>query len=436
MTTVEPVGRRRARATLSRPRVRSLLLVLLFIVLGIVYAIPNAWGVVRDPAESVSAIAFTPLGVAAASAIMLTSCIALVWRINRPIAVFAVCAIGYLVLCLLLGNRTLAGSPAFLFSLFCLGRRVRPRLMLALMAALIAVDATMQCTVLGDLPGLMARLNVTEFQAVLLLVLSSLANNGLFAMVGFGVALYDRRREASQELARARLREHDAKLHEALAAERNRMARELHDMAAHHLTALIIETKAAQRLQRTDPDTTSELLADITVQGQHTLDSMRNVVGILRQPHGTPNDGSDHEPQPTLDDVRALVTSARAINRRIALTLPGDVGRVDPTVGLACYRIIQESISNAHRHAPRTPIRVGVTATDTMVTVTVINAEPASPPPVEEPGFGLAGMRERAAFLGGTLTAGPAEEGGWRVRAELPLPTPDARPISQESIHD
>ncbi|NYI66250.1 sensor histidine kinase [Spelaeicoccus albus] len=419
----------------QRPRARSVLVVLLFVALELVYVVPNAWTVSRDRLESVSPAALTAWGAAAASAILLASCIALAWRISRPITVFAVCAIGYLVLCLLLGNRMLAANPALMFSLFSLGRRVRPRTMLLLLGALIALDSAVQCTVLGDVPSIMARLNIGDLQAVLLIVLSSAANNALFALAGFGVALYDRRREASRELARAQLSEHDAKLREALAAERNRMARELHDMAAHHLTALIIEAKAARRLQLTDPETTTELLADITVQGQQTLDSMRSVVGVLRRSPGSRDDGSAHEPQPSLDDVPALIAAARTINPRIALTLPDSAGDIDPTVGLACYRIIQESISNAHRHAPGAPIRVGVAATDTSVTVTVTNAEPTSPPPDEEPGFGLAGMRERAAFLGGTLTAGRADEGGWRVTAELPLPA-RTRPTSRESHHD
>lgn len=422
MTTLQPVGPRRARATPQRPRARAVLLVLLFVALEVVYVVPNAWGISRDRLESVSPAAFTPWGVAAASAILLASCVALAWRISRPITVFAVCAIGYLILCLLLGNRMLADNPALMFSLFSLGRRARPRALLLLLGALIAVDSAVQCTVLGGVPNIMARLNVGTMQAVLLIVLSSLANNALFAMAGFGVALYDRRREASRELTRAQLSEHEARLREALAAERNRMARELHDMAAHHLTALIVEAKAARRLQLTDPETTTELLADITVQGQQTLDSMRSVVGVLRRSPGTRDDESAHEPQPSLTDVPALIAAAHTINPRIALTLPDDVSDIDPTVGLACYRIIQESISNAHRHAPGAPIRVGVAATDAAVTVTVTNAEPGSPPPDGKPGFGLAGMRERAAFLGGALTAGRADEGGWRVTAELPLP--------------
>lgn len=441
MTTTSPTPIGRIRATLSQPRVRSVLLIGLFVALSIVYIVPNAWSVNHDGVETVSDFALTAAGKTTAGIVMLAGCVAVWWRSCRPVLFFTVCAIGYLVLSVLLGNRVLASSPALLYALFCMGRRVRWPLMAALVGVLIVIDTVVQCTLLGSVASLMTRLGIGATQAILLILLSSLANNAIFTLVGIGAALYDRRREASRELTRAQMSEHDANLREALAAERNRMARELHDMAAHHLTALIIETKAARRLQRTDPDTTAELLADITVQGQQTLDSMRSVVGILRQSTDdrAGNDRAEeskHMPQPTFGDVPALIDSARSINPHVLLDLRGDFDGYDGTVEVATYRIIQESLSNAHRHAPGAALRVTLRQAESMLVVTVTNGRPAIAGPHGLPGFGLAGMRERAAILGGSLAAGPTDDGGWRVRAELPLTGSYQRPTVQEGTHD
>ncbi|MEU0025765.1 histidine kinase [Streptomyces sp. NPDC006335] len=199
---------------------------------------------------------------------------------------------------------------------------------------------------------------------------------------------------------------------QAVTAERARMARELHDMVANHLSAIAIHSTAALSID--DPATSREALAVIRENSVDGLAEMRRLIGILR-------DG-DHEPSavPTLDGLTALVDGARANGLDVTL----DAGRhsaVPAPVGLAAYRIVQESLTNALKHACPGRVTVSLAQRDGELTVAV-----SSPygdrdgPRAPGSGAGLVGMRERAALLGGTFDAGP-DGTHWTVRATLPL---------------
>jgi signal transduction histidine kinase len=207
---------------------------------------------------------------------------------------------------------------------------------------------------------------------------------------------------------------------QAVVAERARMARELHDMVANHLSAIAIHSTAALSLD--DPDTSKEALSVIRENSVEGLAEMRRLIGILRDNSG------DREPAaaPTLDGLGALVESARANGLDVALDAGHD--QVPAPVELAAYRIVQESLTNALKHARPGRVTVRLARRDGSLTVEV-----SSPygdrdgPRAPGSGAGLIGMRERAALLGGHFEAGPVQDPAsadgrmWTVRATLPL---------------
>ncbi|MEU0332511.1 histidine kinase [Streptomyces sp. NPDC006193] len=247
---------------------------------------------------------------------------------------------------------------------------------------------------------------------------------GLLIGVGVGVvalapaatgALVRNHRDAAEA---ARLRaEQTALLAEmdrtqAVTAERARVARELHDMVANHLSAIAIHSTAALSLD--DPGTSRDALAVIRENSVEGLAEMRRLIGILR-------DGGDRRPSatPTLDGLAALVEGART--NGLDVTLDAGHDRVPAPVGLAAYRIVQESLTNALKHAADGPVRVRLWQADGLLHVRVTSPyRPGDRPRAPGSGAGLAGMRERAALLGGRFEAGP-EADRWTVHAELPL---------------
>jgi signal transduction histidine kinase len=203
---------------------------------------------------------------------------------------------------------------------------------------------------------------------------------------------------------------------QAVTAERARMARELHDMVANHLSAIAIHSTAALSID--DPGTSREALSVIRENSVDGLAEMRRLIGILRDGSG------DHEPAaaPTLDGLTALVDSARANGLDVTLSTDGPtLADVPVPVELAAYRIVQESLTNALKHA--CPGRVGVSLAQRDGELTVAVSSPYGDrdgPRAPGSGAGLVGMRERAALLGGTFDAGP-DGPHWTVRATLPL---------------
>ena len=200
---------------------------------------------------------------------------------------------------------------------------------------------------------------------------------------------------------------------QAVTAERARMARELHDMVAGHLSAIAIHSTAALSLD--DPDTSRESLTVIRENSVAGLTEMRRLIGILRDSGGE----SGPMPTPTLDGLGALVAGARA--NGLDVTLDAGQGGVPAPVELAAYRIVQESLTNALKHAAPGPVLVLLRRADDALRIEVSSPyRPGDGPRAPGSGSGLPGMRERAALLGGTLTAGPGGD-RWTVHALLPL---------------
>jgi signal transduction histidine kinase len=230
------------------------------------------------------------------------------------------------------------------------------------------------------------------------------------------LALAAQAREARKQAEEARQhRERSAFLE-----ERARIAREMHDVVAHHMSMIAVRAETASYRVAGLPESAQAEFAALSQSAREALADMRRLLGVLRSA-GEP----ERLPQPGLADLPALIDSARRAGAEVALDMPASDRELTPVAALAAYRIVQESLSNARRHAPGAPITVMVQEQAGCIQVDVENRPgPASRRTAGNaawaPGHGLAGMRERVALLGGRLRAGPQADGGFAVRAELP----------------
>lgn len=195
--------------------------------------------------------------------------------------------------------------------------------------------------------------------------------------------------------------------------QREHLARDLHDTVAHHVSAIAIRAQAGLAMAAHDPAAATESLKVIEAEAAKTLSELRSMVRVLRQ-----GDSAELAPSPRLADIGDLA-GTRPGGATVAVRVEGDDGSIPPPVYAAVYRLAQESVTNALRHArqvARVEVVVEVDAGGIRLSVTNDGVVPASP----SPGFGIVGMMERAALLGGTCQAGPAPGGGWAVTAVLP----------------
>jgi signal transduction histidine kinase len=201
---------------------------------------------------------------------------------------------------------------------------------------------------------------------------------------------------------------------QAIAAERARIARELHDIVAHHLSVIVLQAGGG----RASGKPAGATLEKIENSARQALAETRRLLGVLRDP----DEEAGLAPQPGVGELDALAASVRAAGLPVNLAVDGDLATLPAAVDVSVYRIVQEALTNVLKHAG--PARADVTigcATDT-VTIEITDngtGEPGPLPPVR--GHGLAGMGERAALFGGELAAGPRPGGGFAVRARLPL---------------
>jgi signal transduction histidine kinase len=214
--------------------------------------------------------------------------------------------------------------------------------------------------------------------------------------------------------------ERDAQAQVAAAAERARIARELHDVIAHNVSVMVVQADGASYALETAPDRARQALTAISATGRQALTEMRRLLGILR----AGDERAELAPLPGLDQLRELVEQARAAGMSVSLTRQGTARPLDEGAELAAYRVVQESLTNARKHgglAVAAAVRLEYSSDSLLVQVSDDGRGAAAAEPEAPAGHGLTGMRERITMYGGTLQAGPRPGGGFQVTARVPL---------------
>jgi signal transduction histidine kinase len=213
-------------------------------------------------------------------------------------------------------------------------------------------------------------------------------------------------------------RERDQRARTAAAEERQRIARELHDVVAHGVVTMVVQAQGARRILDRDVDRAREALDAIEETGHTALAEMRRSLGILREEGA----GPELRPQPTLHDLGALIAELRQAGLKVELEVEGAARELAEGVDRSAYRIVQEALTNTIKHAGLVPTRVTVSYGADELRLEIADEGPG-PPPDANGGHGLAGMRERVGLYGGELEAGAGSGAGFVVRARIPLAT-------------
>ncbi|GAA3874931.1 hypothetical protein GCM10022227_35830 [Streptomyces sedi] len=206
----------------------------------------------------------------------------------------------------------------------------------------------------------------------------------------------------------------------ARAAERSRIAREMHDVLAHRLSLIALHTGVLATRSETLPAPVVERLGLLRTTSTEALSDLRDVLGALHDPGAAT---AETAPAPVLRDVRELVEQAGEAGQRVSLDVAGTPERAPAAHRLAVYRLVQEGLTNARKHAGDAPVAVRLDHGPPATVVEITNGPGAAPATAAPSGFGLVGLRERVAALGGGLEAGPDDTGGWRLAARVPHPT-------------
>jgi signal transduction histidine kinase len=241
----------------------------------------------------------------------------------------------------------------------------------------------------------------------------------VFRLAGLiGRDLRRRRREIALLRDRAsRLeREREERAATAVVQERGRIARELHDVVAHGVSVMVVQAQAGPRLLG-DAELARAAFRSIEASGREALVELRRLLGILR----TGDEQLAIGPQPGLDSLDSLVEQVREAGLPVVLTIEGEQAPLPPGVDLSAYRIVQEALTNSLKHAGRAEAEIVIRYTASALELRI--ADNGAPPPANGngTGHGLVGMRERVALYGGSLETGVVEQGGYEVRARLPL---------------
>ena len=244
------------------------------------------------------------------------------------------------------------------------------------------------------------------------------------AAAGLGAAR--KTRDEAAERAASRQVVADTLLAHAAQGERARIARELHDVVAHHISLISVQAETARLATPGMPDEGAQRLQHIGDTAREALAEMRRLLGVLREDAG--DEPPPREPQPGFSELVELVDQARELsNSTIRLTVEGSVRPVGHGIGLTVYRVVQEALTNARRHAPAAAVDVRLVWTGDAVRVRVSDTGPGpgAGTAAGQVGHGLTGMRERVVSMGGRFAAGPGRTGGFVVEADLPVGSAD-----------
>ena len=376
----------RIRTSLGLPR-RSLAFEALIAVLGSLSVSAVNWTNTPDP---------VPLSVAAGASI-LVGVLLFLFRRTAPLVPFLLAAA--------IGAVAPAVGGAVPLGAYAVGRYNAgwPARVAAGVAGAAAVSQLWQAP---DIGGVIGGLAGVAFVVLLPLAIGAWVR----ARADLLDALTERaeRAEAEKELL----------AREAIAAERTRIAREMHDAVGHRVSLMVLQAGAIE-MAATDRDRVEQLACQVQVAGRQALDELRQAVGVLRTGE---DDGAPLMPQPGLDGLERLIKECRAAGMTVELTRePEDPLPVDAVVSRAAYRIVQEALTNAGKHAPGAAVTVHVTRDPDQLVVRVVNGAPRElPTRTSGGGFGLVGLSERVRTLDGRLRTEPRLDGGFLVEAVLP----------------
>ena len=327
----------------------------------------------------------------------------LAWRRRHPLAVVAAQGTAETATVLLSGHLGFAGAvvAALLIGAYSAGvysDRRAMSLVLVVVSGLVPGEALGLTRLMSGIPGLDGVIPLTAW------------------LVGHAVRAQRRQVAALRERAVRLERERDAMTRAAVAEERARIARELHDVVAHGVSVMVVQAEAARRVLRRRPDQAEEALRTVSSAGSEALTELQHLLGVLAGDESR----SELEPAPGLGDLGALLERVRSAGLLVEFHLDGDVRPLPRGLDLTAYRIVQESLTNVLKHAgtARAEVRLRYADGDLDIEVTDAGRPPAR---AAGGGRGLVGMRERVAAYGGELVTGPRAGGGYAVRARLPL---------------
>jgi len=259
------------------------------------------------------------------------------------------------------------------------------------------------------------------------------------ALVGNAVLVWRRRVGDSQARLQHAQAEHEAATARALAAERARIAGELHDVVTHNVSVMVVQAGAARRVLAASPGEATAALLAVEASGRTAMIELQHLLGLLSPADGMQPPGAESlRPQPGLDRLQPLIDRVAAAGLPVDLTISGRPRPLPPGLDLACYRVVQEALTNVMKYAgqARTAVRLDYRPDELIIDVTddgpAVTAQAGG-------GRGLLGLRERVSLYGGEFDAGPRPAGGWRVTARLPLdPQPadgaDAGPARDRAL--
>jgi signal transduction histidine kinase len=391
---MSPQAKARGRSRLGRDLGIALLVGLLLLVgTGLALEDDFSLSVVGDSARR--------LPDAVGLLVILAGALPLTFRRRAPLTVLVVTAAASLIY-QELGNRPEPLPLAVLVALYTVAVARRP--LVCSLAAVVYVVAFTAGTLAGWSP-----LTDDQYYVYLVSVVATV-------MLGYGVALGHARARLAEQRATELTREHEARTNAAVAQEQARIAREVHDIIAHDVSVIVAQAAAARRVFDAQPQTAATALASIETVGRDALDGLRRLVGLLR----THEDESARLPQPSLERLPWLLTQVEKAGLPVELTVRGHPCALPTTVELNAYRIVQEALTNILKHAGPTRATVLLDYGDESLRVEVrdhgrgVSVGHAD-------GYGLISMQQRAALVGGEVSAGPAEHRGFRVAARLPV---------------
>lgn len=351
------------------------------------------------------------------AALVALQAVLLIFRRRVPIAVFAGAVLLDAVILATSAGELGVGSLGVIFAAYAMARRSprKPALTALALGALVTTGVGASALLFGSR------------ESVLVLIVTVIARVALQYAAPAAVAEYFRGRErladALQEQARMAEHERRERAEREVRAEREALARELHDIAGHHLSGIIVSAQAATALTRSDLDRAREMMQTVQDDARIALADLRRTVGLLRSDDEAPSGAPS--PVPTVAGIGALVDVSRERGQRVALDTAGDARPVGALAETTAYRMVQESLANAARHAPGAACTVSVRFGADAVEITVAN-EPSSEGRTRETrersgvGYGLSGMAERAELIGAQLSAGSDDDGGWTNRLSIP----------------